>query len=139
MYHLRASRLGKFLRAWRNARGITQQEVADGIEVNRSTISKLENGYIKNFSDPDYWKERLEILVSAFGNPRLDAKPPFRGVNLREWRIASGLSQRQAGKLFGTTRSNINHFERQPFRILPRKIGKILNKYHYIKRGVLSF
>jgi len=42
----RKPRRQTFLRAWRKYRGMTQDQVAEILEMDRSTISKIENGVL---------------------------------------------------------------------------------------------
>lgn len=50
-----------FIRAWRDYRGLSQEEAADRVEVDRTTISRLESGKIP------YNQDILERLALAYG------------------------------------------------------------------------
>jgi transcriptional regulator with XRE-family HTH domain len=50
-----------FIRAWRDYRGLSQEEAAERVDVDRTTISRLESGKIP------YNQDILERLALAYG------------------------------------------------------------------------
>ena len=53
-------KIGKFIAEMRKAKGLTQEELAEKLEVNNRTISRWENG--KNMPDISLYKPLCEIL-----------------------------------------------------------------------------
>lgn len=57
-YH-HAERKQHFIRAWRHARGLTAQELADAVGISKSTVSRIERGL------QPYTQDTLEALAVA--------------------------------------------------------------------------
>ena len=68
------SELGKTIRELRQQKGITQEALAMQVNVSRTTLSKLENGYIANISIVT-----IDQILSLLGY-EIDIKPanPFK-------------------------------------------------------------
>lgn len=61
-----SDRPGNYLKAWREHRGLTQQQLADKLDTDKAVISLLENG--KRRLD-DRWLQRLaDVLDTSRGN-----------------------------------------------------------------------
>jgi len=75
---LNLSNLGKKIRTIRKEKDMTQQELAKKVDISRTTLSKLENGYISKISIAT-----LENILSVLGYTlTIEAKNPFvkRGI-----------------------------------------------------------
>jgi transcriptional regulator with XRE-family HTH domain len=72
-----------FVREWRMARGLTQEQLEGRTGKAASTISKLENGRM------DYTKEHVELLAEAFGTSPADLfyPPPQKEQPLSEFEL----------------------------------------------------
>lgn len=68
-----------FLRAWRNYRGMTQDQVAEAVDISRALLSKIENG------KSPYSQAQLEALAQIYRctpGDLLDRDPRDGGAEL---------------------------------------------------------
>lgn len=89
--------------------GITQHEIAEALNINRTTYNKYENGASKPTPETlsriaDYFQVSVDYLLGRSDDPEPDQKQkgpllPTLAMNLRYYRLASHLSTSQAAKL----------------------------------------
>lgn len=67
-----------YLREWRDHAGLSQEEAAEGMEIGRSQLSKVENGH------HPYTQEILEKAAKKYGCTETDllTRPPSEGETL---------------------------------------------------------
>lgn len=89
--------------------GITQHEIAEALNINRTTYNKYENGASKPTPETlsriaDYFQVSVDYLLGRSDDPEPEQKQkgpllPTLAMNLRYYRLASHLSTSQAAKL----------------------------------------
>ena len=62
---------GHFIKQWRKYRNLTQQQVADRVELDKSSVSRIETGKV------EYYQSTLEAFAFALGVEPADLlRPP---------------------------------------------------------------
>ena len=89
--------------------GVTQHEIAEALNINRTTYNKYENGASKPSPETlsriaDYFRVSVDYLLGRSDDPepeQMQKGPllPTLAMNLRYYRLASHLSTSQAAKL----------------------------------------
>jgi transcriptional regulator with XRE-family HTH domain len=67
---MKRKRPTQYLRAWREFRGLTQEQAAERAECSKSTVSRLEDGSVP------YSQGKLEALAHAYGCDPVDLLSP---------------------------------------------------------------
>lgn len=130
--------LGDKLREIREEKGITQEELANQLNINRVQYNQYENNYfnipIKHLIKiADFYKISIDFLFdnnfnhSNFYNS-VDKK--IAGNRLKDFRKEHKLTQKKLAEILNTTHSNIGFYEKGRNLIATPFLYQICHQYH---------
>jgi transcriptional regulator with XRE-family HTH domain len=84
-----------FVKAWREYRQLTQDQLAEATDISPAQISKIENGQAK-FSHDSLYRLARALKCSPAD---LIARNPTKGLDIELWELIDGLSDSQKRQL----------------------------------------
>ena len=131
--------LGVILRKIREEEGLTQEEVAKKLGINRVQYNQYENDY---FNIPikyliaiaDFYQISIDFLFNNFSTIRYNSfnivKNDIAGSRLKEFRKEHKLTQEKLAEILNTTHSNIGFYEKGRNLIATPFLYQICHQYH---------
>lgn len=90
-------RIGRRLRALRESRGLSQEDVAAAIDRSVETVSNIERGKVLAALETlDRLSRRLEVPLSEFFDERVTVTPARAATDMRLREVLRGLNDREA-------------------------------------------
>lgn len=130
--------LGNKLREIREEKGLTQEELASILHINRVQYNQYENNYfnipIKHLIEiADFYQISIDFLFNNdFNHSNIynSVNKELAGTRLKEFRKEHKLTQKKLAEILNTTHSNIGFYEKGRNLIATPFLYQICHKYH---------